>query len=477
MPPQPAGFANALKVFHRAAEEVPAYRDYLDKYGIDHTKIESYADFQLLPPVTKENYLKKYPLKDLLFGGRFDDARIISMSSGSSGVPFFWFRGNQANKDSVAVHERIFNDSFHTQERSTLVIISFAMGTWIAGTYTTTALMDLADKGHKIVLINPGINKAETVHILKNLAPNFDQTVLAAYPPMAKDILDEAAYQGVDLPSLNLHLLFAGEGFSENWRDNILKLVGKPGDLSRTVAIYGTADAGCMGHESPLSQFIRRKASENPDLCQALFGTDNHTLPTLVHTYADMRFPETDGEFLLFTINNSIPLVRYKILDRGYPLTAPAMSDILGRHGVKIPAALHDLHDRPYVCLFNRTDVATIFYSLNIYPENIKHGLEQPQLMESVTGKFILKTEYNKSQEQILTLLIELKHGAKETLQLAQSIQDNVTLSLRKLNSEYNRLYQELKEQALPNIELVEYGSPQFQVNVKHRWIAPSPKP
>jgi phenylacetate-CoA ligase len=205
-----------------------------------------------------------------------------------------------------------------------------------------------------------------------------------------------------------------------------------------------------------------------------LYGVDNSTLPTMVHTYPEMRFPEAIDGYILFTVNNSIPLVRYQILDRGHVITPTEMSKYLASQGRSIPEELSHLNDRPYICLFNRTDVATTFYALNIYPENIKHGLELPQFAPLITGKFVIKTDYTANQEQLLTLQIELKQGVASNSELSHAIQDSVTLSLRKLNGEYNRLYQEIKDRAVPTIELIDYGSPQFQVNVKHRWIAPT---
>jgi phenylacetate-CoA ligase len=476
MPPaQPAGFVKALDLFQSAARRVPAYRDFLRCQGIKPENIKTPADFAGIPPVTKQNYLRQYPLRDLLWDGDFANAHLISMSSGSSGTPFFWLRGRQSILDSVHLHDRIFTNSFGTREKSTLCIIAFAMGTWIAGTYTTFAVTELANRGHRIVAITPGINIQENVYILRNLAPAFEQVILAGYPPLVKDILDEAAYQGISLADLNLNLLFAGENFSEAWRDYNLKTIGFPNDVYRSATIYGTADAGCLGFETPLSIYLRRASTTCSALRQALFG-DTPILPTFVQYDPDIRYFETEGEALVFTTETSIPLVRYMILDHGR-LTP---TKTIRRLASQLPEGTHNpllrFNTLPYISLYSRADVAATFYAVNIYPENIKYGLESPQLSRLVTGKFILETRFTEtSQEPLLHLQIELKQDVVIKTAMAEEIRDHVVLSLRKYNSEYAKLHQEIGQRAVPLVQLVPYGTPAFQIRVKHRWT-PAPQ-
>src|ERR1700751_5472933 len=89
---QTAGQRKALKTFHQAATRVPAYKDFLDKNSINPKKIKTLSDFANVPTVTKENYLRLYPLKDLMWDGNEFNGDFISVSSGSSGEPFFWLR-------------------------------------------------------------------------------------------------------------------------------------------------------------------------------------------------------------------------------------------------------------------------------------------------------------------------------------------------------------------------------------------------
>jgi hypothetical protein len=63
-----------------------------------------------------------------------------------------------------------------------------------------------------------------------------------------------------------------------------------------TVSLYGTADAGVLGNETPLSIDIRRFFATRPEAARAVFGESR--LPTLVRYDACSRNFETHEETL-----------------------------------------------------------------------------------------------------------------------------------------------------------------------------------
>jgi phenylacetate-CoA ligase len=86
------GQKQALKTFHMVAARVPAYKDFLKKSDIDPKLIKNFEDFQKLPLITKENYLRQYPMHKLMWDGDKFNGDIISVSSGSTGEPYLWLR-------------------------------------------------------------------------------------------------------------------------------------------------------------------------------------------------------------------------------------------------------------------------------------------------------------------------------------------------------------------------------------------------
>ena len=75
----------ALDLFHRAAKEVPAYKDFLKKHKVDPNSIKSHEDLKLVPPTSKDNYLRQYKLTDLTWGGHLDHPLVYTSTSGSTG--------------------------------------------------------------------------------------------------------------------------------------------------------------------------------------------------------------------------------------------------------------------------------------------------------------------------------------------------------------------------------------------------------
>ncbi len=460
-----------LSLFYNAAKNVPAYKDFLRKNNIDPQKIGTIDDFSHVPVMTKDNYLKQYPLKDLLWDGRMNDAHIISMSSGSSGEPFFWSRGNRSIEESIDLLEIPFKYSFSADRKSTLCIIAFAMGTWIAGTYILSGHMGLADRGYKAVSITPGINTQEIIRILQRIGNQFDQVLISGYPPFVKDILDEAQGAGVDLSRINIRCMFAGENFSEVFRDHILEKIHQPDNIFATASIYGTADAGIMGIETPFSIMCRRLMTKDGRLFSKFFP-DVQIMPSIVQYNPLYRYCETVDHYLVFTVNNSLPLIRYNILDQGRVIEHDQLVSEVTDAGYKIPESLSTIPKNPYVAIYGRADVATMFYSLNIYPENIKYGLEVPTLQLYITGKFVITSEFDKNQTQTLHLYVELRDGISETRVLRETLLQSVIDSLQRTNSEYNKLRHEIKQKADPIITFLPYKSERFVIKTKHRWVS-----
>ena len=52
----------------------------------------------------------------------------------------------------------------------------------------------------------------------------------------------------------------------------------------------------------------------------------------------------------------------------------------------------HGVAPLPFVYLFGRADFTVSYFGANVYPENISVGLEQPDIRNWVSGKFVLHT-------------------------------------------------------------------------------------
>ena len=216
-----------------------------------------------------------------------------------------------------------FYDSFEADLRPTLAVVCFALGTWVGGLYTISSCRHLAAKGYPITVVAPGNHKDEILRVVEGLGAAFEQVVLLGYPPFLKDVIDTGRARGVPWARYRLRICTVGEVFSEEWRALVLERVGST-DLCRDAAsLYGTADAGVLGNETPLSVSIRRFLADHPEAARALFGEAR--LPTLVQYDPLSRYFEVSEGTLLFTGDNGVPLIRYHIADEGGLIDYPAM--------------------------------------------------------------------------------------------------------------------------------------------------------
>ncbi|MTJ46899.1 phenylacetate--CoA ligase family protein, partial [Dolichospermum sp. UHCC 0259] len=298
----------ALRLFQDVAASVPAYQAFLAERDINPQDIQTLVDFQNLPKINKENYISRYSLPQLCNNGKLGSCDMIAASSGSTGKPTFWPRFITDELEIATRFEQIFHDSFHADTKPTLAVICFTLGTWVGGMFTTNCCRHLAAKGYPITVITPGNNKTEILRIVQELGSNFEQVVLLGYPPFLKDVIDTGIANGMQWGQYHIKLVMAGEVFSEEWRDLVGERIGSENPYDDFASMYGTADAGVLGNETPLSICIRRFLAATPAAAKALFGESR--LPTLVQYDPCSRFFEVEDGNLLFSGRNGVPLSR-----------------------------------------------------------------------------------------------------------------------------------------------------------------------
>jgi phenylacetate-CoA ligase len=468
------GLKSAIKLCREMAERVPAYKDFLQRNGIDPSKIKTAEDFRQVPIMDKNNYLRKYPLKHLCWDGKLATTSMISVSSGSTGEPFFWPHGFNQHTEGVLLHRYIYEKIFDIQDKSTLVVICFSMGTWIAGPFTMLSTLGASAHHEVLNTITPGIDIEDAARAIKSLHKSFDKLIIAGYPPMVKDVIEQASELGVSWKSIDVSLLLAGETISEEWRDYVLKEIHNPDVYQGSINIYGTADATIIGHESPYSIRVRRLYNRKSDLMRKTFGTE--IIPTLVQYHPELRFlEEVDGE-LVFTTRSGLPLCRYNIHDRGKvfqpaELTDPIVKELKSHSANKEVRELDFWRSLPFVSVNGRNDLTITFYGLLIFPENIKAALISKQLQNLVSGKFVMQTKYDKKMEQYFEVDIELSRGTKAEPDLTNLIRRQLVETITEVNAEYRKLRKSLDRQADPVVKLFEFGHDKFKLKTpKHHW-------
>lgn len=483
-PAQEAGPAEqaALELFRDAARSVPAYAAFLRSAGIDPGDVRSPEDFDRLPMLTKDTYHRQYPLPDLCRDGRLDGCDMVAVSSGSSGAPTVWPRSVLDERAVAARFEQVFRDGFRADRRSTLAVICFALGSWVGGMYTAACCRHLAAKGYPITVATPGNDIAEILRVVGELAPLYDQVVLAGYPPFVKNVVDTGLAQGIDWSEYQVKLVLAGEVFSEEWRDLVGRRARLANPLADSASLYGTADAGVLGTETPLSVSIRRFLARKPDALRELVGESR--LPTLVQYDPMTRYFQAAGSTLLFSSNGATPLIRYHIADEGGLVGYQEMLGFCARHGHDPLAEAAGLAGPgpagtergapklPFVYVFGRSLFTVSYFGANIYPENVTVALERTGISDWVTGKFVLQAAETADRDRELRVTAELAPGEASSPARAAELAAAIKAELRRLNSEFAHYVPESSQ--LPDVELRAAGDPEyFPPGVKHRYTRP----
>lgn len=467
-----------LELFHEAAKGVPAYQEFLNKNKIVHESINSIGDFQKVPAVDKENYLKKYPFEKLFWNGNLNKPLVYTSTSGSTGEPYYFARGELLDWQYSVIIEQFLKLNENDFIKPTLVIVCFGMGVWIGGLITYKAYEMVANRNDSpISIITPGISKNDIFNSLKNLAPKYEQVILVGYAPFIKDIIDEASDREVDLKKINLKIQFAAEAITENLRDYLVQEAGVKNIYTDFMNIYGSADIGAMAFESSTSILIRRLAMKNKDLFYDIFTPINKT-PTLAQFIPSfINFESIDGRILL-SGHSELPLIRYSIGDNGGVFSFDEVKEKLSSHGIDIYEEARKLGlenkitELPFVFVYERANLSISFYGLNLYPEWLKDAFLKRDVSDLITGKFTMMINFDDNENQELEIIIEKKRKISLTPEKENLVFDKIIATLKTNSSEYRELLDKLGNKAYPKLKFVESGdSIYFPSGIKQKWV------
>lgn len=471
--------ASVLDVFQHTIRHVPAYTLFLKKNNFNKKNAISYTVLKDLPSISKNNYLRSYPLEQLCDGGAIGIApRVLTATSGSTGAPFYFPRNFVTDMQSSIYHEVFFRSAGIKQHSPTLVIVGFGMGVWIGGIITYEAVKKMSERGYNVSIITPGSNKHEIYAALKNIGHLYEHVVLCGYPPFLKDVIDEAPSAGINWKNFkSIKVIFAAEMFSERFRDHVAEKLSLKNIYRDTMNIYGTADLGTMAQETPLSILVRRLALKNESLYKKLF-LDASRLPTLAQFNPDFVTFEAINSAIYCTGYSALPLVRYQVGDNGGVFSYDTLEQILKEEGIDLKAEVIrigigiDMMKLPFVYIYERSDLSTKLYGAIIYPEHVREALEEEEMEESLTGRFTLITKHDSSENEYLEINLELDKGKTESVTLGEKVTNGIVHSLIEKNAEYAYLTQQMSERVQPVIIFWPHEHPtHFKSGGKQKWV------
>lgn len=425
----------ARAVAVRAARHVPALRRLLNQAGICDPAAASWGD---LPQTDKRGYLLAHPFDDLL-GDDFTATYTIFGSSGSSGQPFYW---PQLRRDQGAMAARLrslLEESFRIHERRTLVIIGLALGSWIGGEHLSWVMKSLAaGSSYPLAVFSPGNRHDEILRMIASAGRHVDQILLVVCPSAIGHLRLLAEQQGISLPLARMRYLVIGEPFPETMRLALRSETGIPAEDPLLLSIFGSADTGVLGAESPASAAVRSLAATDPALASDLGFIG--AVPHLFHLADDEVYLESCAGELCVTRWQGIPLLRYNLHDAVRLLRWRSVLDLtLRRLGPDQPlaarlAAAGDLPD--LVAVSGRADACLLLCGTNISEGMLDAAIHDPALTPWLTGAYRARMTLCQGRQR-LELTLECRSGTPADAASMESAYPILVAALGRVQPEF----------------------------------------
>lgn len=468
---QRAGAERALRVFHLAAERVPAYRAFLRAHRLDPRRIRTIEDFSRVPPTDKRNYVTAYPLAERCWDGRIDRG-VVATSSGTTGEALYWPRGGFPDFEAALTHELIYRSLFQIHRYRTLVVIGYPMGLYVSGMATAIPSWLIAQKNYRLLVAPVGNDRMMCLRLLAGLGPEFEQVIIVGHPFFVKDVVEAARGTTWVSTGGRVRLLFCSEGFSEAWRAHVVASIERAPSLTTAINTYGASELLLVGCETPASIALRQALDRDPALRSSLAGEG--TVPNLFQYNPFLRYVEVSGGEMLFTAASGIPLIRFNLHDRGRLIPYAAAGQLETTWTRQwTPWQL------PFLALWGRSDHTLVFQAVNIYPQHVRQALDAGELVPRLTGKFAMRTQLTAQMDEYLEINVELTPGAADTAALRSKVARAIEGGLLRLNMEYRDAWTRLGARRMkPRVRLWPFQHEQyFRPGLKPRYIVPAGGP
>lgn len=443
----------AAAAFYQAKRSVPAYGEFLKQHGAGEPR-----RFEDIPPMDKENYVKRWPLEALCQGGRLPlRGAVIDESSGSSGTASNWVRGEAERLATRRLIQYSARATFG--DESFVLLNAFALGPWATGMNVSMSLVD------RCVLKSIGPDAKKLLSTLELLGSKY-RYVITGYPPFLKALVETAS---IDWKKYDICAVVGGEGMSEPLRAALNRCFRK------TISSFGASDLEInLAVETDFSIALRQALLASPALARDLYG-DREAVPMIFQYDPLNYFIESDAERnLLFTLNrleNVSPRIRYNLHDRGVVRRFSEVRRVLTDHRVELGAA--SALPLPLLFHWGRQENAVAFYGCKITPEDVQNVVLRTAALGRNVANFALHPFEDERADKRLEFWFELEAGVSAAADLG-ALAETVIAELSLVNQDFRESIRMVPAALRPSVKLFPFGEGPLagqDIRVKKRYI------
>ena len=368
-------------------DNVPYYREKMDKAGVKPEDIQTLEDIRKLPFITKEDIAANYPTG--LFAKPMEEIVRIHASSGTTGKPkIAGYTRNDLEMWGECVARAMASAG---QDSKSVIQVAYGYGLFTGG---LGAHIGAETIGATVLPMSSGNTKKQIMFM-----QDMKSTALACTPSYALTIAEGVAKAGIDPADLSLQSgIFGAEPWTEGMRKDIEKGLG-----IKAYDIYG------------LTEIVGPGVSISCDEHNGMHIQEDYFYPEIIDPETLEPLPDGEiGELVFTTLGKEgFPMIRYRTRDLCYLMrdkcacgrTTERMSKILGR-----------------------TDDMLIIRGVNVFPSQIETVISK---FEELTINYMIYVG-RENNKDTFDLEVELAPGlAIDNIKFIEDLRSRLDHALR----------------------------------------------
>ena len=368
-------------------DNVPYYREKMDKAGVKPEDIQTLEDIRKLPFITKEDIAANYPTG--LFAKPMEEIVRIHASSGTTGKPkIAGYTRNDLEMWGECVARAMASAG---QDSKSVIQVAYVYGLFTGG---LGAHIGAETIGATVLPMSSGNTKKQIMFM-----QDMKSTALACTPSYALTIAEGVAKAGIDPADLSLQSgIFGAEPWTEGMRKDIEKGLG-----IKAYDIYG------------LTEIVGPGVSISCDEHNGMHIQEDYFYPEIIDPETLEPLPDGEiGELVFTTLGKEgFPMIRYRTRDLCYLMRDKCAC---GRTTVRMSKIL------------GRTDDMLIIRGVNVFPSQIETVISK---FEELTINYMIYVG-RENNKDTFDLEVELAPGlAIDNIKFIEDLRSRLDHALR----------------------------------------------